>query len=399
MRVYLLGAGASKAYSESPTGQRMPIARDFFETFHELSISQNPWVLLEGLIGYLEHEKGVPSAYEYLSSGIDIEALHSEIEVERNRRFAESRDTLHSYYSYRAYNELVFLFASVLNEIQNGPISEAHMRLAKSLAPEDAVITFNWDTLADRALAATTAWRPDWGYAVIPNEVFEDQWRAPIGRDPEVAAPKLIKLHGSTNWLTAHSIRDQETGKIRLTHELDPSAFNVFVASTGPYDCFAGRYLGGYQPYSYGYYPPNLNFPAMAAPPGYKILLLRPKLPWKPEGEAGSGGLTSMPLIIPPVRNKSYDLFGDLFRALWRTAEDLLAAADEIVIVGYSFPPTDSQSDRLFRSAFLRRTTTPRVLVLDPMPDRAASKFRDDFGIRESRLEIRQEFFSAQTKL
>ncbi len=80
MRVFLLGAGASKGYGSSPTGHRMPIARDFFDTFDQLDISANPWVLIEGLLGYLMN-KGIVDPHAYLRSGIDIEALHSEKSV------------------------------------------------------------------------------------------------------------------------------------------------------------------------------------------------------------------------------------------------------------------------------------------------------------------------------
>ena len=37
MRTFIIGAGASKAYSESPTNCRMPIANDFFQTFNKLN--------------------------------------------------------------------------------------------------------------------------------------------------------------------------------------------------------------------------------------------------------------------------------------------------------------------------------------------------------------------------
>ena len=40
MRTFIIGAGASKAYSESPTNCRMPIANDFFQTFNKLNIKQ-----------------------------------------------------------------------------------------------------------------------------------------------------------------------------------------------------------------------------------------------------------------------------------------------------------------------------------------------------------------------
>jgi hypothetical protein len=78
-KVFLLGAGASKSYGESPTMQRMPIACDFFSTFEKLEIGSNPWVLREGLFTYLLN-KGISDPIKYLNSGVNIEDLHSEIE-------------------------------------------------------------------------------------------------------------------------------------------------------------------------------------------------------------------------------------------------------------------------------------------------------------------------------
>ena len=52
-KVIILGAGASKSYSESKSKVRMPIAKDFFETFRKLKISENPWVLIGHIITYI----------------------------------------------------------------------------------------------------------------------------------------------------------------------------------------------------------------------------------------------------------------------------------------------------------------------------------------------------------
>ena len=91
MRTFLLGAGASKSYDQSLTNQRMPIARDFFQTFDQLQINANPWVLQEGLLGYLA-KKGITDPGQYLRTGIDIEELHSQIESDRNIAIAEGRE-------------------------------------------------------------------------------------------------------------------------------------------------------------------------------------------------------------------------------------------------------------------------------------------------------------------
>jgi thiamine pyrophosphate-dependent acetolactate synthase large subunit-like protein len=55
----------------------------------------------------------------------------------------------------------------------------------------------------------------------------------------------------------------------------------------------------------------------------------------------------------------------------------LLAAADSIVVIGYSFPETDLQSSNLFCNAFLRRQTMPNVHIVDPAPERVTGKFQN----------------------
>lgn len=396
MRAVLLGAGASKSYDQSPTGQRMPIARDFFDTFDKLDLSGNLWVLIGSLVAYIEDNHGAGSAFEYLRSGIDIEDLHSRIEADRDEALRED-GLVAAMIPYKAFNELVFLFTAVINDIQNGPPSDSHIALVDHLNPDDIIITFNWDTLLDRALAERTQWRPDWGYGVAPKAIFRNGWDTPQAQD-KVTANRLIKLHGSSNWLTAFSVTDG-ANNIVSGQDLDPSAFGVFEFANTPYPCFKGRYMEGYQPYSYGYYPPNLDARGRPAPDGYVSVKMTPKFPWTKEGKAPDAGLVSMPLIIPPVRNKNYEFFGTLFKTLWTQAEDALAAADEIIIIGYSFPTTDIQSDHLFRRAFARRNTVPKVTIIDPNPTAIAERMRRDFGVPDDKVHEIADYFSTDFDL
>ena len=111
---------------------------------------------------------------------------------------------------------------------------------------------------------------------------------------------------------------------------------------------------------------------------------------------AGDEGLVSMPLIIPPVKDKTYDLFGDLFSHLWHAAEQALVTADRIVIIGYSFPRTDHRSNRLFTDAFRQRKSLPRVVIINPHPEYLYDKFRLEFGIPDDKLIINADYFSAE---
>jgi hypothetical protein len=162
MRVILLGAGASKSYGASPTGQRMPIAKDFFPTFFELDAAANPWVLRDVLIYYLQIEKGIKDTDAYLSAGVDIEEIHSEIAM-KLANLAKEEGGFDRIVLSKPYNQLIFLFATTLNEIANGLISQSHVDLAASLRPDDVVLTFNLDTLMDRALMDVAGWSIDSG--------------------------------------------------------------------------------------------------------------------------------------------------------------------------------------------------------------------------------------------
>lgn len=244
----------------------------------------------------------------------------------------------------------------------------------------------------DRALHQTGRWSVDQGYGFLPKSIYREQWVAPA-RDQQGAGPTLLKLHGSSNWLTSHPVSDQ--GHFVPIQAASPDTVWVYEHSREPYDCHAGRYMPGYEPFSYGYYPPNiLDDRGRPLPEGHVVIRARPKVPWKPEGTAGSSGLVSAPLIIPPVRNKRYDAFGSLFRDLWKKAQDAIQLAEHIIIIGYSFPRTDTKSRDMFVQAFMNRRTIPVVSIIDPFPDPVVSVLNLGFGIPHSHLRVYKSYFA-----
>jgi len=406
-RVVLLGAGASKSYSASKTKEKMPVANDFFKTFNKLNISEDQWVLIGAIINYVGEFRNV-DIEDFQNYNEDIENLHSEIQeklyeiLDQNKdSFLGDKGTTKKEYAdnftiYKAYFELVFLFVSVINEIQNGEISEAHINLARQLTKEDSIITFNWDTLMDRALDETTDWNPDNGYLIKPQYIYKDKWINP-NEIPSKNYPYLLKLHGSSNWLTSHPI--PKAGKLVPTQEQSIEDFCVYVNNERPYYCFKGRYSEGYDDYSYGYYPVNLPFEGKRPPEGKLLVRGSIKNPSMKEGTSSDKGLNSIPLIIPPVKNKKYDNFGNLFQTLWDKAEQELVEASEIYIIGYSFPKTDYRSTELFKKAFLKRTDMPKITIINPIPELIEERFKYDFGITNDKLTVIKDFFTKDTKI
>lgn len=405
MNVWVLGAGASKAYADSPSGQRMPLARDFISTYQSLPIRTERWVIVGDIVNYLWLEKKKKITESPFTDDLDIEELHSEIQTKlneliqkrRNGTFDMERDFRRLSMYWGAYNQLLFLFASVLNEIQNGPTSKAHLKLAQQISADDSVITFNWDTLLDRALFDSNKWSPDSGYIVKPCSIYDcTRWRK--AKNEPLRGPSLIKLHGSTNWLTgAHILREAD---VETTQTASANTLFVYYHATGPYATHDGRWAKLYCPFSYGYYPPNLEDKGRAAPEGYTIFSGILRGPGFPEpGKASSAGLKSMPLIVPPVKSKQYEFFGDLFARLWSSAEENLVSAEKIIIIGYSFPRTDYKSGDLFLKAMMKRKNVPKVVIVDPAPDRIVDKMVFEFGIPKENIDCRAVCFSADFPL
>lgn len=393
MNVILLGAGSSKSYSDSLTKVKMPIAKDFFKTFNKLKISEERWVLIGDILNYLRDFHNIPYT-GFIDYNQDIEILHSEVEKKLNKLLENSEDifsTTENILIFKTYIQLIFVFTSVINEIQNGPTSISHINLANQLSNEDVILSFNWDTLMDRALQQTTEWNTDSGYFVKPTMVYRNEWEKNKESDSR-EFPTILKLHGSSNWLTSYLRPDGN--KLKSLQETPTNDFYVYESTIKPYSTYNGRYMEGYSDFSYGYYPPNLPLLGEKIPDGYLLIKNTLTLDGMPEATSSSEGLVSMPLIVPPVKHKNYTHFGDIFSELWKKAEESLVTAEKIIVIGYSFPSTDIQTDTLFKSAFIKRSSMPKVIIVDPNPENICNRFIFDYGIKEDNITIYKTFFN-----
>lgn len=409
-RAFLLGAGASYSYTQSPLNVRPPLATRLFETYFKLPIAEDPHVIIGHLVNYVRDTRGITpdsfgqfteNAEDFLTELDDrVNELAQQIPEIDQRKDARSAHRFAEFIQISgAYDQSVWLFTHILNSIQNGPVSKQYSDLVASLGDDDKLITFNWDTLLDRALLESGKWIPDTGYGFEFEAVHDEQWRT-VRADE--SSRIVLKLHGSTNWLVNYTTRDLRTGEraimvpsvgrgttgmsvsvqpqrqigvtgdLTVTYRPDirthspvkaapvPSGESArltpfcFVSGTTRFHCYKGRFRDGYEKFSY-FYPPNH--------PQHREIAL-------------------MPLIIPPTRRKLYSEFGYIFARLWSAAEDSLANADEWVIAGYSFPKTDVRSTELIRSAINRRKNPPKITLVNPaageVKDRLAASFNGE---------------------
>lgn len=400
-RVLLLGAGASASYTESPTKIRPPLAREIVRAYHDLEISANRYVLIGDIVNYIRDTRKIDPA-DFNKWDEDIEAVLTEIDEEIRHLSSELTKDPENRASYgklvqvtRAYNQFVFLFSCILNEIQNGPVSIPYMMLATELAPSDTVITFNWDTLLDRALMATGNWSPIDGYSVIPHAVFDDGWKEVKDFRYKASQISYVKLHGSTNWLSPYHGFNPSTGQPFTLSYYGMDKLFIYWQASKPYDTYENRCWGPYQPFSYCYYPPNLPLSRDDIKPGYVNVttIIAPDLPDHGRVIIGEKDVYSMPLIVPPLRDKRYDIFGPILTELWDKADSAISECETLYIIGYSFPDTDVLARTMVGDALKRNHSLERIVIINPNPDRIESLLTKELGVRESFLEIRREGF------
>jgi archaellum component FlaC len=104
-----------------------------------------------------------------------------------------------------------------------------HERIAASLNARDAVLSFNYDTLMDRALTleGQNRWVPETGYGFKMAKIGP-QWTPPPHPGPPVQHPVvLLKPHGSLNWELSESRK-----KVSLVDEYGPTTADSIVPPT-----------------------------------------------------------------------------------------------------------------------------------------------------------------------
>lgn len=400
--VYLFGAGASHAYADSPTGIRPPLAREFFRTYHTLPISEDLDVRVGDIVNYVRDNYGItPTDFDSFDAHAEqfMTRLHNricEFAARLPAKNMECAELLGEFMVHvKTYDQMIFLFAHILNEIQNGPLCTQYAHLVARCSPSDTLVTFNWDTLLDQALFTDPRWSPDTGYGVTFRRILDEDWREPCSQESELT---YLKLHGSTNWLVNYISYSLQTGeRIMVTPRPKPGTtsialdFNLerrptgevvmrpvvhevqrgyspppkpgepeaqpccFVQARKPFRTYANRYRGGYRPFSC-FFPPN--------DPDHDIPL--------------------MPLIVPPTKVKLYEEFGHIIDPLWEAASNACVRAERVVIIGYSLPQTDERARQLLRSAAI--AGNPEIHIVNPSAESLIKQLTDEVGFQRRRV-------------
>lgn len=90
------------------------------------------------------------------------------------------------------------------------------------------------------------------------------------------------------------------------------------------------------------------------------------------------------PFIVPPAATKSAFYGNPFSNQLWREAANALTSAEQVDVVGYSLPATDLVVSSMIKHALAESPS--QVTVVNPCPDPVAGRLHDQ-GIEVSRIQ------------
>jgi len=268
---------------------------------------------------------------------VNIEDLYTYIEIEIERKSAPELLNVRQ--------QLLKLIQSVLINSEKklkAPEGE-YNRLVSRLNQNDTIITFNWDLLLDNIL----------GREAIDKQ--SDKFVNAREQYPQYINFKY-NLSAHSEWQAAHA-------RIKEPYEIWTSDLGYYLKLHGSVDWF---YCSNENCYSW-----QKVFPLLDSTIDVFCSECHEKLDI---------------LIIPPILNKGYRSY-PLIRRIWNLASQEIRSASEIIIWGYSLPPTDFYSAWLLRQG--REASLEKLVIINPeviypnskkVNDKFVDKFRDLFS-------------------
>lgn len=272
--VYILGAGCSQE-------DGAPLIKDFIENIgFSYSSNLNDFILyvfnypnIEEMLSFVDFQLNFGDSFQYNIYKFNLNEIRNEI--------------------------IKIIFQRLDNKLMNSPTTENYRKFANKLGGDDTAISLNWDILLDKAFIRRPSFLTPLNYGVDFNFLDVDSTKSDKSKG---IGNKLLKLHGSLNWLFCPN--DKCTG------------LRKFYTTKGKDTVI-------------------LEGKSVICPDCKNIL---------------------EPFIIPPsFKQIGKEDYSKLTIPIWKEAEEELRLADKIIIIGYSFPHNDLYFKSLLRGAINTR--------------------------------------------
>jgi len=332
--VYVLGAGFNRAaYHAYREGLQPPLDADFFrilltQSDFERHLKNDARALR--LMRYIDRYWRIDSISDPASTP-GLEAVYSLIDLQRRECAAlgqvETANELDSLFTVLT-NLLAHMLAAFEGRLTPQSNSELQSFARLALSERAEIITFNYDTLLEWAMEEASGWSEP-----VPSNLTSD----PLCDQSLAFSTKVWNRNLAYGF---------EFDTVEVRGNAVPGSVYYHVAGN---EVYTNRILKLHGSLGWYYGPDGLLL-------GDAKVLPSPMLP-------------SLPALLTPVVLKPF--YEEPFRHIWLQARDVLTRANTLILVGYSFPPTDFHVQKLFREAFVDRQ--PDVTVVVNPDERAAT--------------------------
>jgi len=353
--VYIFGAGINRGVNDWH-GLVPPLATDFFQqAFHsDKYFSEHYLNKIQDLTKFIqkfwklsiEDLKKVPFDLEACFTLIQLQSIEAQQNNDKETAILLSK----------AEYQLTSLLAEFLSEFEHFIYSDNSFRhLGKILFNEKpTILTFNYDTLLESAIESASGVNPN-----IP-ELYKG---LPPENDDNILDEELVYSHCNWNRPLAYGehfdiVQLQRAGistYVKAQNFYRPSANNLYSSSIlklhGSLNWFTFSGIPKYQ-------IPEMEFFSMKG----KTVMCTGHWWFNEPPDINQEIL--IPIILTPALYKQI-YQNRIISSIWKKAIEGLKRCKRLIIGGYSFPPTDFHTKRLFLESF-QKNVPNEIIVINP---------------------------------
>lgn len=306
-RVFILGAGASISHSNGT----FPSILTFFHTAKELGLASSQPFKRIAKYAATVLGKDLNKDDDY----VDVEKFFTYLEIEIERNPAPQL--------FQLRHDFLYVIQRVLlkSSINIKPADGDYEIFASKLNKKDTIISFNWDLLLDDVLHRKS----------ILKKYLEDEPNGTLTR---------VQYNNYVTDLSAYGEQTLGNISIHRPYKQWGEERGYLLKLHGSIDWYfcANEACRAYQKV----------FPLLSPEKVHYCAECHEKIGY---------------LIIPPILNKSYRQY-PLIRRIWNLAAKELSIANEIILWGYSLPPTDFYASWLLTQG--RHSNLQKLTIINP---------------------------------
>lgn len=351
--VYLLGAGTNQSI-RNWAGQSPPLIDNFFRVALSIDKYRSDYYMkqLKRVYDYIERYWKM-SVDDLASSRFNLEECFTLVGLQLRDAISKGDRN-----KVEELQWVQYLLKSVLAEVLTGFGHDApgspEMKLLGDILWEEraTILTFNYDTIIEEVVKSASGVNPN----AYPQPVRDFMKRRMNDEDTEIPEEVLVASHLRWAEPLGYGIRFDEVNIpiAGVPIQVDGKRY-YSVPSNKLYDWPVLKLHGSINWFRY---TPVRVFPTMPGEEPPKLTeemqnsMILDRGEWWFTIPPSRNGWYLDPVIITPDLHKERKLTHPVFNEIWEKAYQALVKCTRLVVIGYSFPPTDFMTKKLFLESF-----------------------------------------------